>query len=191
MATKKEVEDQDDWPVVDAYFFKFALSCQLSEDGQSTKLQVSFNLDMNSFAITSREDAFECHQQEEHLLEVFRQSNKAFLPMKPDVIDAKKVSFIGNGETHVLLETESSAKPSASSAAENKNTPKTTPSELEGKKQFVIVRVNYKNFEPEKCSPSVLKIWKDIEKKRGKKLIPVFLLAVLFFLGRSKNRFMT
>ena len=191
MATKKEVEDQDDWPVVDAYFFKFALSCQLSEDGQSTKLQVSFNLDFNSFPYTSQKEALECFEAEEHFSEVFRQSNIGFLPLKPPNLDEKRVSFQGGGDTHLLLETESLAKPAASSAAENETTPKTTPSKLKGKKQLVIVRVNYKNFEPEKRSPSVLEVWENIAANEGKKLIPAFLLAVLFFLGRAKNRFMS
>ena len=191
MATKEELVEQDDWPLVDAYYLKFALSCQLSEDGRSTKLQVSFNLDMKSFSYTSQEEALRIVDAEEHSKEVFCQSNNAFLPPKPDSVHKEKISFLSEGVTHLLLETASSAKPSASSAAENVNSHETTPSEQEGKKRFVLVRVNYKNFEPDKSSPSVLNVWQDMDKNKGTRLIPVFLLEVLFFLGRAKKRFMS
>ncbi len=89
MATKKELLEKDDWLLVDAYYFKFALSCQLSEDGRSTKLQVSFNLDMNSFAINSQEEAVRVVEAEEQLKEVFCQSNTVFLPPKPSLDETR------------------------------------------------------------------------------------------------------
>ena len=167
----------------------------MSEDGRSTKLQVSFNLASNSFAINSQEEAVRVHEAEEQLKEVFCQSNTVFLPPKPsleETRDEKKISFLSESVTHLLVETVSSAKQSASSAAENVNSQETRQSDQEGKKQFILVRVNYKNFEPDKSSPSVQEVWQDPSMRNpGTRPIPVFLLEVLFFLGRAKKRFMS
>ena len=164
MATSKEVKAKDDWDIVDAYHFKFALSCQVSEDGQSTNLQVSFNLDSKSLAIESQEEAVLVQNAAIKIKELFCQSNTVLLPPKPSLEekdDEKKISFVSEGVTHFLVETVPSAKQSASSAAENVNSQETRQSDQEGKKEFILVRVNYKNFEPGKSSPSIQKVWQD------------------------------
>ncbi len=162
MATSDEVAAKDHWDILDAYLFKFALSCQVSADGQSTNLQLSFNLDSKSLAIESQEEAVLVQNAAIKIKELFCQSNTVLLPPKPSLEekdDEKKISFVSGGVTHFLVETVPSAKQSASSAAENVNSQETRQSDREGKKQFIFVRVNYKNFEPGKSSPSIQKAW--------------------------------